>query len=469
MRYGAAEIDASGFAGGEKTIRGEADRRQAAMVWVAAILRAPDIKAKWPRHPGLRGRRIRVTSRGSPGFRRSMQTAMSDYRRVDNSATIARSNWSCVWDRMVGRAAHSEVLRIGKDAEKAFPPIVVRGRKAILAPEDLRLSWGYTQFSDYFDVRFRAVREGGRAVKWARQYVKSQGPRLAKEHQIRLAVDVVGPARIAKPNLSLGRYPACAYSLQPVVRPGSSIGGPYGGAGSIGLVVVVTPEDGVPILAVTTAAHVAGLTDEMRGYNSYTSPSPGDSDEPQARHVLGPYHNGTLLSPISEETPTVARGNKSDLALIEIRDDLRGWRRIDKLNHVPVPVLNKWEIISDLSPITGVVAKRDIRKYVNQTVFKIGRTTAITSGKLLLANAGHVTIRMHDDKFYRYEDLSIVEFSGKREFSKAGDSGGLVYTQDLKAMGFVVGVENNNSLFFSLSVLFEKYGCRLYNPATDNF
>ena len=72
-------------------------------------------------------------------------------------------------------------------------------------------------------------------------------------------------------------------------------------------------------------------------------------------------------------------------------------------------------------------------------VFKVGRTTGVTRGRLRGVNTTPVPIKI-GAKNYLYENLGyITPLEASVPFSKPGDSGALVYSKDGKAVGFVVG------------------------------
>jgi hypothetical protein len=360
------------------------------------------------------------------------------------------------------------LAQLASAVEKSFPAIVSRGGELRIAREGRRLSWGYCMDKDQAAFVFRAVSENGTAVSWARDYIAENAENLRDNFGIDLRIEIVGAARAPMPNLSAGEYPATKQALEAVLRPGSSIGNEAGGAGSLGLVVVVEPESDEPFLAVTTAAHVLSLTQEMRDYREVASPAQADRDDPKSSDVIGQYHDGTLL--VRQQAKGVARGrgNRSDLAIVRIAEDVleKRTRVIDKLNHVPHP--DDPDNPKKRIPITGIVPKERIHDYVDETIYKIGRTSGHTCGRLDLATAGNITPKMHNGAYYRYEDLGVVEFPKDKDFSQPGDSGALVYAKDGKALGFIVGVEDKSSLFCPASTL-TIYNCRLYNPDKDDF
>ncbi len=369
---------------------------------------------------------------------------------------------------MVRQATRKKLVQLTKTVEKAFPSIVNRGGKMRTAREGQRLSWGYNVAKDKAVFVLRSVNETGSAADWAREYIAKYAEKLRESHSIDLRLETVGPARAPVPNLSTTDYPPCREALEAVLRPGTSIGNEFGGAGSIGLVVVVEPEKEEPFLALTTAAHVLSLTNEMRNNREVASPAQSDRDEPKASDVIGEYYDGTLLVRQSEGTPGTSQANKADVAIVEISEDvlIKKSKEIDKLNLVPHP--DDPENRNKAVAITEIVPKENISDYVDDTVYKVGRTTGYTYGRLELATAGNITPKMHNGLFYKYENLGVIEFPKDKDFSQPGDSGGLVYTREGKALGFIVAVEDKTSLFCPASTL-NIYNTRLFNPKLDDF
>ena len=369
---------------------------------------------------------------------------------------------------MVRQTTQKKLLEIARDVDKEFPSIVRRGADLRTAREERRLSWGYNIHADRADFVLRSIKTGGTAADWARSYIAKNGENLRKRFDIDIRHEIVGPARVPVANLSTNEYPACRAALEGALRPGSSIGNEFGGAGSIGLVVVVEPKSEEPFLAVTTAAHVLALTNEMRKHKEVASPAQSDSEEPKASDVIGEYHDGTLLVRQIEGAAAATRGNRSDVAIVRISDEVlsRQSRTIARFNQVPHPddPSNQDRSLS----ITEIVPGENIHDYVDETVYKVGRTTWFTEGRLELASAGNITPKMHNGNYYNYVNLAVVEFPKDKDFTQPGDSGALVYTRDGKALGFIVGVEDKTSFFCPAHTL-HFHNSRLYDPRRDDF
>jgi hypothetical protein len=88
-------------------------------------------------------------------------------------------------------------------------------------------------------------------------------------------------------------------------------------------------------------------------------------------------------------------------------------------------------------PIKEVIGGDKVADRLEQPVYKVGRTTGLTRGILEIVGLQRQPIRI-DDQHYIYTNVLAVASYDNKPFSKAGDSGALVYTEDGCAIGLVI-------------------------------
>lgn len=112
----------------------------------------------------------------------------------------------------------------------------------------------------------------------------------------------------------------------------------------------------------------------------------------------------------------------------------------DEYNLVPDP-----KHTSRLKKISGVVRTEEVLEYSGREVYKIGRTTRFTAGTFSAIETTQVSIKLPNNRIYIYSNVYQVQSQPGKTFSKGGDSGAVVYTADFKALGLVVGGNDNYS------------------------
>ncbi|NEC93614.1 hypothetical protein G3I71_49620, partial [Streptomyces sp. SID12501] len=89
-----------------------------------------------------------------------------------------------------------------------------------------------------------------------------------------------------------------------------------------------------------------------------------------------------------------------------------------------------------------------------ETVGKIGRTTAVTAGRVTAIELDDVVVGYGEELGdLRFDDQIEVEGTGRSPFSRGGDSGSLVYREDGVALGLLfagseTGGENGRGLTY---------------------
>jgi hypothetical protein len=209
---------------------------------------------------------------------------------------------------------------------------------------------------------------------------------------------------------------------------GTSVGHIRGSPGSVGCLVNIKSRS-TNYLALTSAAHVLSMLNRAEEGDPILFP--GHPDGPNVLgNKVGTLANFTYLNHYSDNENWADLTNHEDIAVVKLEDPDK-W---PAANLVPNP-----KEASRRKKISEIVKKSQTLDYVGKKVFKAGRTSALTQGLLEVAAIGQFGIRLPDGRMYMYRDLLAIKGDGDRPFSLPGDSGALVYTEDFKALGFVVG------------------------------
>jgi hypothetical protein len=163
---------------------------------------------------------------------------------------------------------------------------------------------------------------------------------------------------------------------------------------------------------------------------------PGWPDGPRARNNrIGVLRDFSYLGHYETDVGRALAANEADVGLVALDEAVA----TDDWNLVPDPASPE-----KLKKISGMVSEDDLLSYRGKEVFKFGRSSQLTRGTF----SGFVTepcpIKLPDGRTYLYSNVVQVARSDKSPFSKSGDSGALVYTEDFKGLGLVVG---GNDLF----------------------
>lgn len=319
---------------------------------------------------------------------------------------------------LVSQSVRAVLERLRGGVEEKAPPVQQVDDELTLSTPDRRVSAGVT-FDEARAVPTLFVeREGG----WGH----AKAEELAASTTKNANVVVRGSAQ------SLSPKKAVRVSRRDPVRVGASVSNYRGHAGTLGCLVTQTTT-GKP--GFISAAHVMSMLNRAKpGGSSNGDPviRPGNPDGPNsAAHRIGFLRDFTYLGHYDDdETGAVISPNREDVALVLLDKDVEA----DESNLVPDPATP-----SSLKRISSALSlAKSIRDYKNERVFKLGRTTKLTSGRFIGIETDSCPIMLPDRRVYMYTDLLIIEREGKTPFSADGDSGALVYTEDFKAMGLVV-------------------------------
>jgi hypothetical protein len=221
-------------------------------------------------------------------------------------------------------------------------------------------------------------------------------------------------------------------------RLGASLSHIRGAPGSIGC-LVKTKSRGNDFLALTSASHVLSMLNNAEKGDKIICP--GHPDGPRVLdNMIGTLWNFTYLNHHTEKEGWANLLNHEDIAVVKLVEPEQ-W---PDANLVPNP-----SEPSKKKKVREVVERGRLLDYLGTKVFKIGRSTGLTRGTFEVAAIQQSPIRLPDGKVYMYRDLFAIKGESSKPFTMPGDSGALVYTEDFKALGFVVGGSESHTFVCS--------------------
>lgn len=292
--------------------------------------------------------------------------------------------------------------------------------------EDRALTWALSKKEDQFVISILAEQEDSWATRQAKE--------LEKLFPESVVWTTTGEAQSTYPDTG---YAPHAVSRQ--IRPGVSIGHGRFRAGTLGCLVKVAGDESDTI-GVLTAAHVVALNESVKEEDKIYSPGKPEIGKALVNDdVIGRLDNYVELIPIIKYEPGQDIFQSIDIAFVRIETK----RKIPKWNEVPNPSDPENKSIR----IRSVVPEDEMPNFINQKVYKFGRTTGFTVGKLVHHHIAQREIKLPNNKLYLYTEIFAVAAAASGEpFSRPGDSGAAVYTEEGSLLGFVIGADDSTTL-----------------------
>jgi len=292
----------------------------------------------------------------------------------------------------------------------ALMPAVLAGR-----PADKQVSWGITRRDGKFKVMILADDDTDPTIQGI---VRSYGGVFV--NRLTAEVHSLDPTRLNVP-------------ISPLLRErtaGASIGHKSGYPGTLGCFVRKSNWIGV-----ISASHVLGRNNRSRKGDEILSP--GSPDGPKLHSSkIGTLEDYFLLSHFENASDNYLCCQ--DIALVKI--DVANFGDVPKVTEVWSP-----QDPNTPMPIKRVIGGRDVANRLGERVCKVGRTTGLTFGILDIVGLQRQRIVIADsdpgenptERDYVYTNILAVRCD-YGPFSRAGDSGALVYTEDGCAIGIVI-------------------------------
>lgn len=280
-----------------------------------------------------------------------------------------------------------------------------------------RLAVGISQKEgkkDDFQLEIR-VQMGGWALQKAKEIRQEIG---AAEVNIEVIPQIEIPSRdTLRTFIAFERH---SRGLREQIRPlhiGLSVGHLNGGAGTLGAFVDIKKK-GVAILSCT---HVLAPTEQADTGNYIFQPGKPDKSRFFANDRIARLGNYGFLA--KEDR------NKTDSAdAILLKDVDYGIP-----NQIPKKFPMGGKMIHHIPKSAFNLLSRD------KVVYKIGRTTGFTRGKVSAVALDNVPVRTNEGDEVLFDDVIEINWlSNRQPFSKPGDSGSIVFTEDNSKL-FVVG------------------------------
>jgi len=280
-----------------------------------------------------------------------------------------------------------------------------------------RLAVGHSQKEGKkgdFQLEIR-VQMGGWALKKAEEIKKKAGE---GEVNIEVIPQIEIPSRDTL--RSFIAFKRRSRGLRMQTKPlhvGLSIGHTDGGAGTLGAFVDIKKK-GVAILS---CAHVLAPTKQADVDDFIFQPGKPDKSRFYAMDRIARLEDFCLLAKNDR--------NKTDSAMALLLNNIN----FISPNQIPKKFPFKGQVIHHIPDSVDLLSR-------DKTVYKIGRTTGFTTGKVSAVALDNVPVITNEgDEVLFDEVIEINWLSNRQPFSKPGDSGSVVFTED-KGKLFAVGL-----------------------------
>lgn len=262
---------------------------------------------------------------------------------------------------------------------------------------------------------------------------KQFAPIVEKYKSVVAKIDI-GEAQAAYPQQEVVFQP---HATSKKLEPGVSISHGRYRSGTVGCIVEVM-EDGTPELCLVTAAHVVSLNNGSKMGDLIYSPGKGS-----VKRLLTEHRVGKLTGKSTELYPVASLGEENsaediavdiDVALVKITD--AGLTRAPMRTFVPDPTAT-----SGVIHISESVDEADIASYLLEEVNLFGAVSGHQKGTLTNIFMDRRVIKLPNQLNYIYKELLAVTPYGEIPYSKPGDSGSIIYSNDGKLVGFLIGAD----------------------------
>jgi hypothetical protein len=307
-------------------------------------------------------------------------------------------------------------------------PAVVAGPDQRLRAAEKQISWGITRQ----DGRYKVIilSEGNEIHRTVQS--------LGKTYDGVFVTRVPGRAHSFDPASAIEHR---RHLAMPDRAPGASIGHVSGYPGTLGCFVQTAGANGNWIGAIS-ASHVLGRKGQSKKGDDILSP--GHPDGARVRGAkIGVLEDFSLLTDFQDISDNYLCCQ--DIALVKVTD----------MEDFPDRTM-AWcpEDENKLIPIKEVIGGREVAERLGQPVYKRGRTTGLTRGILEIVGLQRQRIVI-GGRDHIYTNILAVKCEDDTPFSKSGDSGALVYTEDGYPLGLVIAGTDQYSFVSPLDACLE--------------
>lgn len=361
----------------------------------------------------------------------------------------------------IGNEHADDARRLGDEIKKMIPAFQVTGR-TVNVQERNNLTWALTKTDESYKVAL-IYDVGSPRVKY-----------IIKDLTQRFEVPIY-PIEVGFAQLSINRekrcnlpgcYPKDYFTNNEIYKdtllfPGVSVSHQSGPPGSLGFFVTL-PESqaGTPRFGIVGASHVFGRMNEAQDDDNIFSPAKDDvmlTNQHRCAtdiiyYILEPS-TGKNGAPIVQVKDYQKLYNTADIAIAALLEN-----RTDRLcgNFVPSPNVGE-----DLLEFQEVAEDREMANFLGKNVYKFGRTTGLTSGKLIISDVGAYPVTYPDEKKYIFRGIGAVA-SNENPFSEPGDSGAAVFTKEGIIIGIIIGGTQKITFISPIGTYLRQFNAKLY-------
>lgn len=268
-----------------------------------------------------------------------------------------------------------------------------------------RLAVGYSQKKkgDY-QLEFRVQREHGAAHKLALTFKD----KAKQEANIEVVSSIEIPSRSAVFDLIGNKE---LKEKKPVLHLGLSVGHSDGGAGTLG--AFVSDDEGR--IYILSNNHVLALMGQAKMGDPIYQPGRPDKALLNAKNQIATLANYIIIMKNDR--------NPADAAVALLDEGID-----QDSNHVPKGL----SYPSEGAMIKQVASLEDLLELLkrNQSVYKIGRTTGHTEGRIGAISLDNITVKTTIGNVVFDNVIEVNWESNRKPFSRPGDSGSMVFTKE---------------------------------------
>ncbi len=263
---------------------------------------------------------------------------------------------------------------------------------------------------------------------------------------------VVGRAQIQLPNNRGSNMPDFIMSH----RPGRAVANQEGRCGTLGAYVISRDNNENDIYGFVSASHVLYWNNNTTTSTGILSPGPPPNRYRKAKYIYGRFMDGTILVPYNDRLIEEVEVNATDIAWARMSDD----SNFPGKNLVPKP-----NNPDDVAQLQGVLSQEEIFSRIIRDgyieVYKIGQASGFSRGRFSTGFATPIAIT-HGRKNFLYDQVGYIEPSETiSKFSIQGDSGAIVYTEDLYVLGFIVAGTETHTVIHPADLCLRNLGVEL--------